>query len=278
MLRRSELMTLCHFCSYVNHRLVKIRGLRWETGAVLPERIRHDTLSARENDFFGDYSGILTEYCENVSLDLTSDLEVTEDCHPHITDNVYPLSPLLEWKVCLIYNIVLSHWTPQPPKELFIQVRVLEPCGEIMTDSGPVTLDERGSSHYLRRLVITNVEIIIFVPPSWLVMFYLAHIPGRMSSISFVRVTSNTSWTMKCRYHKSYRKLQNTLIQFRILHFGVPIYKQLSLNNITNITKCLMKTISLVAKLVEIWCSVLQPKVTTILICSHDLVYCSGHL
>ena len=55
----------------------KIRQLRWQSGAVLPERIRHDTLSARENDYFNSYNGLLSDYFESVGLDLTSDLEVS---------------------------------------------------------------------------------------------------------------------------------------------------------------------------------------------------------
>lgn len=30
--------------AYFTHRLGKIRGLRWETGALLPDRIQKDTL------------------------------------------------------------------------------------------------------------------------------------------------------------------------------------------------------------------------------------------
>lgn len=38
----------------------------------------------------------------------------------------------------------------QPPKDLLIEVRVLEDCGKVLTDSGPVSLD-RGSMLFLRR-------------------------------------------------------------------------------------------------------------------------------
>ena len=86
---------------------------------MLPDRVRHDTLSARENDYFGSYSQILTEYCESVELDLTSAIE--------------------------------------PPKELFIQVRVMVSCGEIMTDNGPVNLSEVGSTQFLRRADVEHL-------------------------------------------------------------------------------------------------------------------------
>jgi len=105
--------------SYLTHRTGKIRMLRWETGPVLPDRVRHDTLYARENDYFSSYSTLLAEYCEDVGLDLTSDIE--------------------------------------PPKELFIQVRVLVSCGEIMTDNGPVNLSEVGSTQFLRRADVEHL-------------------------------------------------------------------------------------------------------------------------
>lgn len=38
----------------------------------------------------------------------------------------------------------------QPPKDLLIEVRVLEDCGKVMTDSGPVNL-EKGTILFLRR-------------------------------------------------------------------------------------------------------------------------------
>jgi GINS complex subunit 1 len=37
-----------------------------------------------------------------------------------------------------------------PPKELMVEIRVLQSCGEILTESGPVNL-ERNTTHYLRR-------------------------------------------------------------------------------------------------------------------------------
>lgn len=60
----------------------KIKSLRWETGTVLPDRIKHDTLSLRENTYFSNYSCILSEYCEDIGFDLTSDIEV-HHAHSH---------------------------------------------------------------------------------------------------------------------------------------------------------------------------------------------------
>jgi GINS complex subunit 1 len=44
-----------------------------------------------------------------------------------------------------------------PPKELFIQVRVLQGVGEIMTENGTIML-EKDSQHFLRR---SDVEPLI---------------------------------------------------------------------------------------------------------------------
>lgn len=105
--------------AYFSHRLGKVRGLRWETGPVLPEHIHKDTLSSSEQDYFHDYNKLLTLYHEALEIDLTSDLE--------------------------------------PPKDLMVEIRVLQSCGEIITENGPVSLDQ-GSTHYLRR---SDVEHLI---------------------------------------------------------------------------------------------------------------------
>jgi len=65
------------FLSYLEHRQVKIRELRWDTGTqVLPEKIRNDTLSTKEKDYFSAYNDLLSEYNSMVGLDLTASLEV----------------------------------------------------------------------------------------------------------------------------------------------------------------------------------------------------------
>ena len=43
-----------------------------------------------------------------------------------------------------------------PPKELCVEVRVVEDCGEIMTDNGEVHL-ERGTTHFLRRADVEHL-------------------------------------------------------------------------------------------------------------------------
>lgn len=104
--------------AYLNYRMDHVRELRWETGAVLPAHVQ-PKLSPRENDYFTEYNNLINDYCTDISLDLASDLE--------------------------------------PPRDLQIEVRVIQDCGEIMTENGPVKLDA-GSTHFLKR---TDVEHLI---------------------------------------------------------------------------------------------------------------------
>ena len=104
---------LCYLLSYFFHRLKKIRELRWETGTVIPEGIRNETLNEREIEYFNQYSDALSTYNNAVGFDLMSE-------------------------------------ALEPPRDLYVEVRVLKECGEIVTEEGPVTLDQ-GSTHYLKR-------------------------------------------------------------------------------------------------------------------------------
>lgn len=79
---------------------------------MLPDRVSADILSAHERSYFAEYNNLVTELNESIGFDLTADLE--------------------------------------PPTELLIEVRVLQDCGKVMTESGPVSLD-KGSIHFLRR-------------------------------------------------------------------------------------------------------------------------------
>lgn len=108
-----------YLLSYYTHRLSKLRNVRWESGTVLPESIRRTTLSGQELDYFSTYNKLLSDYNEEIGLDLSSDLE--------------------------------------PPKDLNVEVRVLvDGLGEIMTDGGPVSL-EMGSTHFLRRADVEHL-------------------------------------------------------------------------------------------------------------------------
>ena len=97
--------------AYVHERAKRVEKARWEVGRVFPQKMQ-ERLSANELEYSAAYSGILERYQRDVGLDLTTDMS--------------------------------------PPRELMVEVRVLQSCGEIFTDSGPVNL-ERNTTHYLRR-------------------------------------------------------------------------------------------------------------------------------
>jgi GINS complex subunit 1 len=95
-----------------------VKRARWETGSVLSPEVER-RLGESEKMFFRQYDDVLAGYIGKCGLDLTADLV--------------------------------------PPKELYVEIRVLEDCGEIMTESGSVML-ERGTTHHLRR---SDVEHLI---------------------------------------------------------------------------------------------------------------------
>jgi GINS complex subunit 1 len=97
--------------TYVEHRANTIKKLRWDLGPLFPSDVQAN-LSHREASFLADYDKLITEYNKASGVDVTADLV--------------------------------------PPKDLLIQVRVLKDCGEIMTETGAVTL-EKGTTHSLRR-------------------------------------------------------------------------------------------------------------------------------
>jgi GINS complex subunit 1 len=104
--------------SYMTHRNDKIRQIRWEAGTVLPDIVQQETLSDQERVYFNSYSDLLSEYSQSLGIDLTSNLE--------------------------------------PPKDLLIEIRVLQSCGEIMTESGPVELT-KGTTNFLRRSEVEHL-------------------------------------------------------------------------------------------------------------------------
>ena len=86
--------------------------MRWQFGAVLPDDIRQN-MCEPETEFFGSYNKNLASYMRSVGADLTTDVA--------------------------------------PPKELFVEVRVLQDHGEIETSDGEVILLKAGTQHHLPR-------------------------------------------------------------------------------------------------------------------------------
>ncbi|DAZ98593.1 TPA: hypothetical protein N0F65_001012 [Lagenidium giganteum] len=97
--------------AYLYERTEKIKNLRWETGTIIPPALAPQ-LNPKEVQFFHAYDQLLTDYMSGYGLDLSADAK--------------------------------------PPKDLYVEVRVLKGCGEIMTETGAVNL-EANSTHFLRR-------------------------------------------------------------------------------------------------------------------------------
>jgi hypothetical protein len=90
----------------------RIEALRWEYGAVVPESWS-SRMSRGEHDYLRSYGDILTDYMKAVRLDLTSDL--------------------------------------QPPKHLYVLVRVKQALGEVALASGSFVKLTQGTTLLLRR-------------------------------------------------------------------------------------------------------------------------------
>eukprot|EP01100_Stratorugosa_tubuloviscum_P010735 TRINITY_DN463_c1_g1_i1.p1 TRINITY_DN463_c1_g1~~TRINITY_DN463_c1_g1_i1.p1 ORF type:complete len:195 (-),score=64.58 TRINITY_DN463_c1_g1_i1:21-605(-) len=102
---------------YMNERINRLQRIRWETrSGVIPEQIRSNVSLVEEN-FFKCYDQNLSEYMSRIGLDLTADLE-------------------------------------QPPKNLFVEVRVIKEYGEFVTESGNVVLLRLNTRHFLPRVEV----------------------------------------------------------------------------------------------------------------------------
>jgi GINS complex subunit 1 len=103
--------------AYLLNRLHRIQAYRWDAGPVAAAQLS-ENLSAQETHFLAEYNTILGKYCDHIELDLTADA--------------------------------------QPPKDLYIEVRVISDCGSVITDSGPVAL-KPGTAHFLKRADVEHL-------------------------------------------------------------------------------------------------------------------------
>ena len=105
---------------YINHRLLKIKGLFWRAGGVINETDQQ-FLSDNEKAFYIEYKKLIFDYQNSfpIELDLFRDLE--------------------------------------PPRDLNIEIRVLEDCGEIVTSSGEILALEKGVSLLVRRCDVEHL-------------------------------------------------------------------------------------------------------------------------
>ncbi|KAI8917189.1 hypothetical protein PhCBS80983_g00044 [Powellomyces hirtus] len=105
--------------AYARHRVTRLVDTVWDLSggaATIPVDVRRN-LSPQESDFVAGYTALVSEY-KGLFLDV-------------------------DLGAALV-----------PPRDLFVEVRVLKDCGEVQTESGAVRL-VKNSQHYLRR---TDVE------------------------------------------------------------------------------------------------------------------------
>ncbi|KAF6990433.1 hypothetical protein CFC21_007625 [Triticum aestivum] len=97
--------------AYMYNRAETIRSFRWKIGPVLPHEIQ-EKLNFSEKEYFRSHSSAIKSYISEMDIDLTVDMV--------------------------------------PPKDPYIQVRVLEDIGEVSLGDHSVSLT-KNSLHFLRR-------------------------------------------------------------------------------------------------------------------------------
>ncbi|PVV04896.1 hypothetical protein BB560_000583 [Smittium megazygosporum] len=86
-----------------------------------------NAMSLPESGFVREYTLVSKDYRDKVERSLSLELD-------------------LDWTADML----------KPPKDLFIEVRVIKDCGQIQTETGIVNL-KKGSQHYLRRTDVENL-------------------------------------------------------------------------------------------------------------------------
>eukprot|EP00472_Partenskyella_glossopodia_P006747 CAMPEP_0197540310 /NCGR_PEP_ID=MMETSP1318-20131121/65411_1 /TAXON_ID=552666 /ORGANISM="Partenskyella glossopodia, Strain RCC365" /LENGTH=150 /DNA_ID=CAMNT_0043099255 /DNA_START=90 /DNA_END=539 /DNA_ORIENTATION=+ len=105
--------------AYINERLNRIKKIWWTRSSVLPDEVKPN-MSQAEKDFFEGYDKILSEYNQEMDVDLASDMS--------------------------------------PPSELMVEVRILQDYGEILLRSGQFIDLKRSSVCLLRSDVESLIQ------------------------------------------------------------------------------------------------------------------------
>ncbi|GAB5362731.1 hypothetical protein AAMO2058_000823200 [Amorphochlora amoebiformis] len=113
--KRNKRMAL----AYVNERLNRIKRMWWTRSSILPEDMKHN-MSQAEKDFFEGYDKILSAYCQDIDVDLASDM--------------------------------------MPPRDHMVQVRILKDYGEVLLRSGQFIDLKRSSVCMLRSDVESLIQ------------------------------------------------------------------------------------------------------------------------
>lgn len=118
-------------------------------------RLYRVSLCQREVQFFQSYDQLLTDYMADFEIDLSAVRSVLNYlcvcvCVWHSLCDLHADTKL----ACALCFFFLQD--SKPPKDLYVEVRVLRDCGEIMTESGIVNL-EANSTHFLRRVDVEQL-------------------------------------------------------------------------------------------------------------------------
>ena len=105
--------------TYINNRLLYVKDIFWKAGG--DSSGQSSLLSDNEKNFYNEYASLVRNYQNSfpIEIDLITDLE--------------------------------------PPRELYIEIRVLEECGEIVTNSGEILKLDKNSTLLVRRCDVENL-------------------------------------------------------------------------------------------------------------------------
>ena len=154
--------------AYLKHRTDVLRHVCWHAGATAPEEIAN-TMSLAERDFYDRYNR-----CASAPAKMRwrgkkrggRGCPTPRACR-RAHGPAHARSPRAPAPIRAVPSLLTRYRqsfpsldlgaSEVPPKEPFIEVRVLVDCGEIITENGPINLAQH-SQHYVRR---TDVERLI---------------------------------------------------------------------------------------------------------------------
>ena len=164
----------------MNQRALTLKRLRWELGPVLPADMRAN-MGRREAEFHTGYDNLLTDYMAQVgglptlrgkppapSPSPSPSPLPSPACTPPLAPPTTPPHHTTPHHTTSSHHTTPHHATspPQvgvditsdlsPPKELMVEVRVLEDVGEVMMESGSVNL-AKGTQHSLKRADVEHL-------------------------------------------------------------------------------------------------------------------------
>jgi len=109
-----------------NERIRRIKDAFWESGGVLPGE-KMDVLSADDRGFYLEYRKLVGAYQNSFPLDLD------------------------------LTKVRAAQQDLDPPKSLYVEVRVLADCGDLMTADGSTVRLDRGATEIVRKADVEHL-------------------------------------------------------------------------------------------------------------------------